>query len=74
MYNILQRHPVKSSVIHSAGYNPGTKILELEFREGGTWNYFNVSRSAYRSFINAGSLGQYFVRRIKGHYPELKVK
>jgi len=70
----MQRHPVQSSVLESVGYDPGDKILELEFREGGVWNYFNFPKPTYKRFISAESLGSFFVRRIKGKYPELRVK
>jgi len=70
----MQRHPVHSSVLESVGYDPGAKILELEFRDNGVWAYFNLSPSVYKKFITAESLGSFFVKRIKGRYPELKVK
>ncbi len=70
----MQRHPVNSSVLNSAGYDPARKILELEFSEGETWDYFNVSPSAYKKLINAESKGRFFVKRIKGRYPELRIK
>lgn len=70
---IMQRHPVRSSVLDSVGYDPGAKILELEFREGGVWTYFNFSKPTYKRFINAESLGHFFAKRIKGKYPELRV-
>jgi hypothetical protein len=70
----MQRHPVQSSVLESVGYDPGAKILELEFREGGVWNYFDFSRISYKRFITAESLGKFFVKRIKGKYPELRVQ
>jgi hypothetical protein len=70
----MQRHTVQSSVLESVGYDPGDKILELEFREGGVWNYFDFSKQTYKRFITAESLGSFFVRRIKGKYPELRVK
>lgn len=71
----MQRHEVKSSALNSAGYDPSARILELEFRDsGGVWQYFGFPTSAYKKFMLAESLGHYFVTRIKGKYPELKVK
>lgn len=69
----MQRHAVESSVLESVGYDPGAKILELEFRTGGVWDYFNFPKPTYQRFINAESLGNFFVRRIKGRYPELRL-
>lgn len=71
----MERHLVQSSALSSVGYDPDARILELEFREnGGVWQYFGFSLSAYKRFINAESLGNFFATRIKGKYPELKVR
>jgi len=70
----MQRHPVHSSVLNSAGYDPARRILELEFKEGETWDYFNVSQSAYKKLITSDSIGRFFVKSIKGKYPELRIK
>jgi hypothetical protein len=70
----MKRHHVRSSALQSVGYDPGNKILELEFRDnGGVWQYFRLPVSVYRKFINAESLGNYFVTKIKGKYREMKV-
>lgn len=70
----MQRHAVQSSVLESVGYDPDAKILELEFREGSIWNYFNFPKPTYKRFINAESLGSFFVGKIKGKYPELRIR
>ena len=70
----MKRQIVESSALRSVGYDAGHKILELEFRDnGGVWQYFSVSALTYRKFIKAESLGSYFVKKIKGKYPELKL-
>jgi hypothetical protein len=71
----MQRLAVQSSALSSVGYDPDARILELEFREnGGVWQYFGFPLSTYKKFIGAESLGNFFVTRIKGKYPELKVR
>lgn len=71
----MERHFVQSSALNSIGYDQDARILELEFREnGGVWQYFGFPLSTYKRFINAESLGNFFVTRIKGKYPELKVR
>lgn len=71
----MQRRTVQSSALSSVGYDPDARILELEFREnGGVWQYFGFPLSAYNKFISSDSLGHFFVTRIKGKYPELKVR
>lgn len=71
----MQRHIVESSALNSLGYDPSAKILELEFRDsGGVWQYFGFPSTAYKKFVSSQSLGHFFVTRIKGKYPELRVK
>ncbi|SDD60157.1 KTSC domain-containing protein [Mucilaginibacter pineti] len=71
----MQRQYVESSALNSAGYDPNAKILELEFRDsGGIWQYFGFQPSTYKKFISSESLGNFFVTRIKGKYPELRIK
>jgi len=70
----MQRQQVKSSALQSVGYNSKTNTLELEFKENsGVWKYFNVKPNMYKKFISSPSLGNFFVTKIKGKYPELKV-
>ena len=43
-------------------------ILEIEFRNGRTYRYFNVSEFLYRGLALASSKGQYFTQRIDGRF------
>ena len=71
----MKRHHVRSSALQSVGYDPDRKILELEFKDNGdVWQYFKLPASVYNKFIHADSLGNFFVKRIKGKYPEEKVE
>ena len=46
----MQRNPLKSSMIKSAGYDPGTQTLEVEFSNGVVWDYAGVDGSTARDF------------------------
>jgi hypothetical protein len=71
----MQRSIVDSSALNSLGYDPSAKILEVEFRDsGGVWQYFGFSSTAYKKFISSDSLGHFFVTKIKGKYPELRIR
>ena len=71
----MQRHHVQSAALNSVGYDPDAKILELEFHtDGGVWQYSGFSKAAFKKFINSESLGNFFVTRIKGKYPEQRVR
>ena len=51
----MHRHPVNSSRISNVGWE--NNILEIGFPDGSVYQYFNVSESEYRNFINSPSLG-----------------
>ncbi|WP_419962070.1 KTSC domain-containing protein [Psychrobacillus sp. BM2] len=51
----MNRQYVSSSRIQSVGWE--NDILELEFKDGAIYHYYNVSESEYRNFINSSSLG-----------------
>jgi hypothetical protein len=62
-----------SSNIDKIGYEQSTQTLEITFRSGGTYRYKPVSRELWDQFINAGSVGKFFHREIKGTYLGEKV-
>jgi hypothetical protein len=70
----MNRQSVSSSNIRSAGYEPETKILEIEFRNGSIYQYLDVEAHIYQSLISAASHGQYFASTIKDNYRYLRVQ
>lgn len=61
----ITRNPVKSSNIASVGYDEKSHTMEIEFIEGGVFQYNPVTPEGYRAFIGAKSLGSYFFKFIK---------
>jgi hypothetical protein len=64
----MQRTPITSSNILSAGYDPATKMMEVEFRgKGGntTYQYHEVPKEVYDGFLAADSKGSYLHSNIK---------
>jgi hypothetical protein len=71
----MKRRPVNSTALSSEAYDEASQTLELQFRDNGVvWQYYNIPKKVYRQFKKAESLGNFFVTRIKGHYPEAKVE
>ena len=70
----MQRAPVRSSDLASVGYDEATQILEVEFRDGSLYQYFDVPRALYLDLVNARSLGKFLVRNIKEKYRYVKVE
>ncbi len=69
----MVRQPVESSNLKSVGYDPGTKTLEIEFQNGGVYQYHEVPQTVYRELMNADSHGRYFISAIKGAFPFTRV-
>ena len=51
----MKRKIVSSSRISSVGWENNT--LEIEFKNGKIYQYFDVSESEYKNFMNSASLG-----------------
>jgi hypothetical protein len=70
----MERIRVKSSNLRSIGYDEPTQILEIEFQQGGTYQYFGVSKKIYDNLMKAVlSHGEYYERFIKNRYRRKKI-
>jgi hypothetical protein len=70
----LTRERVSSSSIRSVGYDPDNRILEIELRHGGVYQYFQVPPEAHQSLVAATSIGGHYTKFIKPAYRFRKVK
>ena len=64
---------MKSSQIHSIGYDPGSKTLEVKFKNGAVHQYEGVMQDVNDSLMTADSKGHFFHSRIKNGYPNRQV-
>jgi hypothetical protein len=64
----VQRDPVSSSQIAAIGYDPATKVLEIEFNRGGVYTYADVPAEVHADLMAADSVGRYFSAHVKGVY------
>lgn len=65
----MQRFPVQSSVLESAGYDPARRWLDVEFRSGLLYRYFQVPSHHYQELMKADSKGIYFNEHIRDRFP-----
>lgn len=56
---------VNSSDLSGVGYSVDTHILQVQFRSGRIYQYFDVPESLYYDLINASSKGTFFDLYIK---------
>lgn len=69
----MERDYVESSMITSFGYDATISTLEIEFKNGAVWQYFDVPESVYYEMKSADSCGKFFHENIKGQYSESQV-
>jgi uncharacterized protein len=69
----MDRESVESSTILSIGYDPNSEILEVEFKNGGTYQYFNVPTIVYDGLMESSSKGQFLHFNIKNSFPYSRV-
>jgi len=64
----IARNEVDSRSIVSAGYDPTTKKLDLEYVSGGVYRYVDVPPTVYAQFLAAESKGGFANTVIKKRY------
>lgn len=64
----IHKQSFDSTSIASATYAAPRQTLELQFRGGRTYRYFDVPPSIYAGLLDAASKGQFFHRSIRGRY------
>src|SRR5262245_60959712 len=65
----MERGPLASRAIVSAGYDPASQTLELEFASGRVYQYQGVSHGTYAWLLRARSKGAFVARMINDRYP-----
>ena len=69
----MERKAVNSAGIVSVGYDAKAKVLEIEFKGGGVYQYSGVPEARYKSFMKASAMGSYFQKSIRNWYVCKKV-
>ena len=69
----IDREHVESSMIESMGYDPGRRILAVEFRNGAIFHYNDVPVDMAAEFYGSLSKGQYFNGYIRKKFNATKM-
>jgi hypothetical protein len=64
----VERSPVDSRAIVSAGYDAEQRTLELEWKNGRVYQYLEVPQGTFDWLLRAKSKGAYFSRMIDQRY------
>lgn len=69
----MQRTPVSSSNIAEIGYDESRRVLEVLFKSGNVYQYFDVPPQEHQALMQASSYGQYLNANIKGRFRYARV-
>ncbi len=61
----MNRTSVSSSNLASVGYDSSIQVLEVEFLDGGIYQYSGVPSSVYAGLMASSSHGAYFDQHVK---------
>ena len=69
----MDRVPVQSSNVAEVGYDPTTMTLEVAFRNGTVYQYFDIPEILYQELLHAESVGKFLNTQIKNNYRYVKL-
>lgn len=64
----MNRNYVESSNLASVGYDPSSMVLEVEFKKGTCYQYFDVPQSTYDELMASPSKGTYVNNVVKKQF------
>lgn len=64
----MERVQVSSSNVESVGFDEDSETLEVEFKNGTLYQYFDVPKNVYEGLVGSDSVGGYLAANIKGVY------
>jgi hypothetical protein len=70
---MINRNPVQSSNVVSVGYDVDSQTLEIEFKDGAVYQYYNVPQTIHDELMNSSSVGKFIHQYIKNGYPFARV-
>lgn len=70
----MRRERLESTSLRSVGYDPSARVLEVEFLNGGVYQYLDVQDDEYEEFREADSKGRYLNTAIKPSHRYRRLK
>jgi hypothetical protein len=70
----MERQPVKSTNVKAVGYDAETKVLEVEFKSGGIYQYAGVQPEMYADLLAAESVGRFVSQVVRAGRRGLRIE
>ena len=65
----MKRKEVESSIISTIGYDKSESTLEIEFKNGMIYQYFDVPRKMHKKLVKASCVDHVLNTSIRNVYP-----
>ena len=69
----MERKRVNSDKIRAVGYDPKSRVMEVELRDGSVLAYSGVSQEVHRQFMNAPSPTSYYEDKIVDEFSARRI-
>jgi hypothetical protein len=69
----IVRAPVQSTNVAAVGYDADSRTLQVEFTNGGLYEYHDVPADVAEGLAGADSVGRYFAANIRHRYAGRKL-
>lgn len=64
----MEMTKVNSSHMRAVGYDPATRKMHIEFRNGQTYEYRGVPKEFHQTMMGAKSIGSFFHQNVQPHF------
>ena len=64
----MERVRVQSDSLKSVGYDSMTETLEVQFRDGGVFQYYSVPEFLFQRLVRKGAKNAYFEDRVRRQF------
>lgn len=64
----IQMQPAQSSTVSAHGYDPASRTMQVQFKNGNVYQYKGVPQEIFNNYKNSESQGSYHQQNIKGRY------
>lgn len=69
----MERKPVESSHFVAVGYEPTSRKMHIEFKNGAVYEYAGVPEQFHKTLMEADSQGTFFHKNVKPHFNARKI-
>jgi len=70
----MERKRINASNIRAVGYDARSRTLEIEFSDGGIYQYSGVSEEVHRRLVSTPSPGSYFRDNIEENFSARRMR